>query len=156
MDPFYSNPSLQWQQSTNNGVTWTDWGSLNIGYLAIDFVDNITAWAGSFSSQVVVGTEGIFKYSGIPLGVKNTDARPLAVTLYPNPTNGVFTIKMPPVKDGFVLTVFDVLGKQVYTHSAKTAGFETLSYDLSHLGKGIYSINIANGNQMSTKKLIIE
>lgn len=142
--------------SMDNGVTWTDWGSMNIGYLTIDFVDNITAWAGSFSSQVVVGTEGIFKYNGLPLGVKNTDSRPVAVNLYPNPSNGVFTIKMPPAKEGFVLTVFDVLGKQVYSHSAKTAGFENLSYDLSHLGKGIYSINIAKGNEMSTTKLIIE
>lgn len=142
--------------SMDNGVTWNDWGSMNIGYLAIDFVNNTVGWAGTFSSQSIIGTEGIYKYSGIPLGVKNNEARPLAFNLFPNPSNGVFTIKMPPAKEGFVLTVFDVLGKQVYSHSAKTAGFETLSYDLSHLGKGIYSINIAKGNEMSTQKIIIE
>ena len=140
----------------DNGVTWTDWGSQNIGYLTMDFVNNNTGWAGTFSSQVVIGTEGLYKYSGIPLGVKNSDMRPLAVNLYPNPSNGVFTIKMPPAKQGYEITVFDVLGKKVYSHSGKTPGFETLSYDLSHLGKGIYNINIVSGNQISTEKIIIE
>ncbi len=142
--------------SMDNGVTWTDWGSQNIGYLTMDFVNNNTGWAGTFSSQVVIGTEGLYKYSGIPLGVKNSDMRPLAVNLYPNPSNGVFTIKMPPAKQGYEITVFDVLGKKVYSHSGKTPGFETLSYDLSHLGKGIYNINIVSGNQISTEKIIIE
>ena len=143
--------------SKDNGVTWTDWNSLNIGYLALDFVDNNNAWAGTFSSQVVVGTEGLYKYSGQPMGLNhNNSMRPLAVSLYPNPSNGVFTMKMAPAKEGFVVTVFDVLGKQVYTHSGKTVGFETLSYDLSHLGKGIYSINIVNGNEIATEKIVIE
>lgn len=142
--------------SMDNGVTWTDWGSMNIGYLAIDFFDTNTGWAGSFSSQVVVGTEGIFKYSGIPLGVKNSDLRPLAVNLYPNPSNGVFTIKMPPAKEGFEISVYDMLGKQVYSNSGKTASFQNISYDLSHLGKGIYNIKIVKGNEISTEKIIIE
>lgn len=143
--------------STDNGVTWTDWGSMNIGYLAIDFVNNTDAWVGTFSSQVVIGTEGLYKFSGMPLGVNNKGGTPpLAVDLYPNPSNGVFTIKMPTAKEGYSITVFDVLGKQVYSHSGKTAGMETLSYDLSHLGKGIYSINITKGSDVSTKKIVIE
>lgn len=143
--------------SMDNGVTWINWNSFGIQYLEIDFVDNTNGWAGSFSSQVVIGTEGIFKYdTSIPLGVKNQDARPLATSVYPNPSNGVFSIKMPPAKEGYVLTVFDMMGKQVYSYSAKTPGFETLSFDLSHLGKGIYSVNITKGNETSTNKIIIE
>ncbi len=143
--------------SIDNGVTWTDWGSMNIGYLAMDFVDNISAWVGTFSSQVVVGTEGIYKFSGLPLGLNNNGGTPpLAVSLYPNPSNGLFTIKMPTTKQGYSIAVYDVLGKQVYGTSGKTAGPETLSYDLSHLGKGIYNINIANGNQASSQKIVIE
>ncbi|MGZ3931615.1 MAG: WD40/YVTN/BNR-like repeat-containing protein, partial [Bacteroidia bacterium] len=35
--------------STNDGVSWTDWGRINIQYLSIDFVDPLTGWAGAFS-----------------------------------------------------------------------------------------------------------
>ncbi len=142
--------------SMDNGVTWTDWGSLNIGYLAIDLVNNINGWVGSFSSQVTIGTEGIYKYSGIPLGIKQGDARPLAVSLYPNPTSGIFSINMPAAKEGYAINVYDVTGKQVFSSNGKTAQMETLSYDLSHLGKGIYNINISKGSQVSSQKIIIE
>jgi hypothetical protein len=64
--------------STDNGNTWNSWGGSNIQYLAIDFVNNSTGWAGSFSSQSIIGTEGIFKYSGLPLGVSNNASIPLA------------------------------------------------------------------------------
>ena len=142
--------------STDHGTTWNSWGGSNIQYLMIDFVNNNTGWAGSFSSQTNIGQEGMFKYSGLPLGVQNNASIPMAVSLYPNPSTGVFTINMPPAKDGAVITVFDVLGKQVYSENVKTASFESYTLNLQHLGKGIYSINIAKGNEMSTQKVIIE
>jgi photosystem II stability/assembly factor-like uncharacterized protein len=142
--------------SFDNGTTWNSWGGSGIQYLYLDFFDNINAWAGSFSSQVTIGLEGIFKYSGTPLGVVNNASIPLAINMYPNPSNGIITINMPPAKEGAVITVFDVLGKQVYSHNLKTAGFEEFKLNLQHLGKGIYSINIAKGNEMSTQKVIIE
>ena len=142
--------------STDNGTTWNSWGGSGIQYLAIDFVNNTTGWAGSFSSQAVIGTEGIFKYSGLPLGIQNNASLPLAVEMYPNPSNGIFVINMPPAKEGAVITVFDVLGKQVYSHSLKTATTEEVTINLQHLDKGIYSINIAKGNEMSTKKVVIQ
>ena len=76
--------------------------------------------------------------------------------MYPNPSNGILTINMPPAKEGAVITVYDVLGKQVYSKNIKTVGFEDYTLNLQHLGKGIYSINIAKGNEMSTKKIVIE
>jgi hypothetical protein len=123
----------------------------------MDFVDNSNAWVGTFSSQVVIGTEGLYRFSGLPLGVNNKGGTPpLAVDLYPNPSNGVFTIKMPTAKEGYSIHVYDVTGKQVFTTGGKTAGMETLSYDLSHLGKGIYSISIVKGDQTSVQKIIIQ
>ena len=98
----------------------------------------------------------MFKYSGTPLGVQNNASIPLAVNLYPNPSNGIITINMPPAKEGAVITVFNVLGKQVYSQNIKTASFENINLNLQHLGKGIYSINIAKGNEMSTQKVVIE
>lgn len=142
--------------STDQGVTWNSWGGSGIQYLTVDFVSNADGWAGSFSSQVIIGTEGIYKFSGLPLGVENNATIPLAVKLQPNPSNGIITINMPPAKEGAVITVYDMLGKQVYSQNLKTTGFEAHTLNLQHLDKGIYSINIAKGNEMSTQKIIIE
>lgn len=50
--------------SMDNGVTWTDWGSTNIQYLTLDFVDGSTGWAGGFSNSTDPTIEGITKYTG--------------------------------------------------------------------------------------------
>lgn len=51
--------------STDNGLTWTDWGSVAIPYLTGDFVSNTTGWAGSL--QFTAGTNtftNVWKYTG--------------------------------------------------------------------------------------------
>lgn len=50
--------------STDNGVNWTDYGSVGIQYLCVDFADNISGWAGSFSDNTNPSVGGIWKYSG--------------------------------------------------------------------------------------------
>ncbi|MBA3680779.1 MAG: T9SS type A sorting domain-containing protein, partial [Bacteroidetes bacterium] len=50
--------------STDGGVTWTDWGSVGIQYLTVDFANNTTGWAGGFSDPTTVGVGGIYKYTG--------------------------------------------------------------------------------------------
>jgi photosystem II stability/assembly factor-like uncharacterized protein len=53
--------------SQDNGVTWNDWGSTNIQYLYIDFINSSTGWVGSFSSPTLASQGGIYKYSGANL-----------------------------------------------------------------------------------------
>jgi hypothetical protein len=142
--------------STDNGNTWNSWGGSNIQYLAIDFVDNVNGWAGSFSSQTSIGTEGIFKYSGLPLGVQNNAMIPLAFNMYPNPSSGIVTINMPPSKEGAVITVVNSLGQIVLTENYKNTGFQKHTLNLQGFAKGLYSINIAKGLEMSTQNVIIE
>jgi hypothetical protein len=143
--------------SFDNGQTWNSWGGANIQYLAIDFVDNINGWAGSFASQTTIGLEGMYKYSDpTPLGVKNSASIPLAFNMYPNPSSGIVTINMPPSKEGAVITVVNSLGQVVLTETYKNVSFEKHTLNLQGFAKGIYSINIAKGNEMSTQNIVIE
>jgi hypothetical protein len=50
--------------SSDGGDTWNNWGSTNIQYLAIDFVDPSTGWSGTFSDQASANLEGFYKYNG--------------------------------------------------------------------------------------------
>lgn len=59
-----NNPEII-SYSTDNGQSWTSWGGSLIPYLKIDFVNQNTAWAGTFSDQTNPALGGIWKYSGI-------------------------------------------------------------------------------------------
>lgn len=50
--------------STDNGVTWNDYGSTGIQYLTGDFASGVDGWAGSFSDNINPSVGGIWKYSG--------------------------------------------------------------------------------------------
>ncbi len=142
--------------STDDGATWVDWGSTNIQYLNVDFVDNITGWAGTFSDQATASVGGIYKYSGtatslIPFANKHE------FNVFPNPSNGLVSFVLPAAKSGCLIEVIDILGKVVYSERMVTTNVgDKKQINLSFLSKGLYSINIKNGNESSVSKVIID
>ncbi|CAN5914898.1 hypothetical protein BH11BAC7_BH11BAC7_26700 [soil metagenome] len=73
------------------------------------------------------------------------------VTVYPNPTNGNFTISLSDMEDALVeITAMD--GRLVY--STRFTGSNTKTVDLSTLASGIYTIHVSNETTVLTKKLI--
>lgn len=142
--------------SSDHGATWNSWGGSNIQYLNIDFVNNNTGWAGSFSFTLAA-QQGIFKYSGAPLGVNETSLAPRAFDVYPNPTAGMVTINMPVAKQGAEISVINTLGQVVRTAKTTVATTgETFTMDLSNLGKGVYFVNIVANGEKHSKKIIID
>lgn len=73
----------------------------------------------------------------------------LNVTIYPNPSKGIFHFK---TQKNFNLSIADVLGKEVYLSKNNPNESEV---NLSHLESGIYLARIQNEDGISTKKIII-
>ncbi len=71
-------------------------------------------------------------------------------TLYPNPTNGTFTVELN-TKEKQLLQVFDITGNNVLSQPIEN-GKATI--DANHLAAGIYNISI-KGSSAINKKLVI-
>ena len=72
--------------------------------------------------------------------------------VYPNPTYGLITIEIEDALN-YELSIFNVLGQSVYTSSV--SGINN-SIDLSYLDKGVYTIELKEGNNVYSEKVIIE
>ncbi len=72
------------------------------------------------------------------------------VSMYPNPASDAVTFMQ--AKD-LEVTIFDVLGKQVYKNTLLSNSQEV---NLSQLNQGVYLVNITNGVSKTMKKLIIK
>ncbi|OFY52099.1 MAG: hypothetical protein A2W85_11775 [Bacteroidetes bacterium GWF2_41_31] len=81
-----------------------------------------------------------------------SDNQSEAVTVYPNPTDGRFTINMPGIVDATIM-VTDITGKVVYNESA-VSGSEI---NLTGLDKGLYFVRIQDqiSKQSFVKKLLV-
>ena len=70
--------------------------------------------------------------------------------LYPNPTTGSFTIELVEESN---ISIYNMLGQQIM-QLGKVSGLQ--HFDIGNAPKGLYFIQIQNGNQTEVKKLIVE
>ncbi len=72
------------------------------------------------------------------------------INVFPNPSNGVFTIDTVLPTD---VKVMDITGKEVYKSSNIT---NQASLNLTNLQKGVYMLKMKNENGEQTEKIIIK
>lgn len=79
-----------------------------------------------------------------------------ALTIYPNPSKGIFTIELDSKANNISYTVYNMEGKLVAQNSVShTSGKFSQQINLSHLPSGVYLIQVNNGSEKISKKLII-
>lgn len=100
---------------------------------------------------------GTDTFGPTPASVLNVsiDENELAsVSLFPNPTNGSFTVTMNNMgADASVITVIDVTGKVVMVKNVP-AGENQVTLDATSFASGIYSVKIANGDFSKVIRLV--
>jgi photosystem II stability/assembly factor-like uncharacterized protein len=142
----------------DDGATWNllETGTaLSYKMVTLQMLDSTTGWAGSFADTTSpLGKGGMDKYirysttTGIAK-ISNISK----ISIYPNPSNGMITINVPEVKEGTVMYVTDMIGKEVFKASIHDVN---TNLNLSGLQKGMYMMTIVNGQNTQAEKLIIQ
>lgn len=92
------------------------------------------------------------------VGIRSINASlEAAVNIMPNPSNGVFTVKINAEKElsGQIL-VTDLVGKQVYQQQINSTGNYNASINLNQLSKGVYTLQVRTSNGYTAKSIAIE
>ena len=98
--------------------------------------------------------------NNLTLSVNENDlARKLAV--YPNPSNGEFTItfesNLNSVDNNVKVDVYDLQGRLVYNNNfINTSSIFKENIVLENAKTGVYMVNISEGNRNTSHKLVIE
>ena len=79
------------------------------------------------------------------------------LSVYPNPSNGKFTLEMNKVtNDKYNVSISNLIGQTVYSINQEINGFFKEDIDITKFGKGTYLITISNSSTSITEKLIVE
>ncbi len=80
------------------------------------------------------------------------------LTVYPNPASDKLNVQFNSSQDGNInIRIFDINGKMVMSNEfVSQKGMNTYEMELGTLSRGIYVVNLYNGSNFVTKKLIVE
>ena len=89
------------------------------------------------------------------IGIEDPEAEN-AVTVYPNPTRGVFRLVVRDPSLKFEVRITDVLGKLITSDKHMENTLYSKSFDLTNEPNGVYFISIISINGIVTRSVIIE
>jgi hypothetical protein len=79
------------------------------------------------------------------------------LSVYPNPNNGEFNIKFNASSNNVDVHVFDIRGRSVFdTTYNNSSGEFNETINLATVNAGMYLLNINDGGNTITKKIIVE
>jgi hypothetical protein len=114
----------------------------------------------SFGSNVVTNAGGDDMFAakyGNPVGIEELANQTEAITIYPNPTNGLFELQVKDLQNSNTdsqVSVVDVLGREVYNATLGTHN-QTNKIDLSNQAIGMYYVIISTNGQQYRGKVML-
>jgi len=93
------------------------------------------------------------------VGISKVEKNTLALNLVPNPANETVSLTFEVASVGNVnVSVTNILGQNVLNvaNTNTLPGKQSISINTSDLANGIYIVNVINGNQKSSKKLVVK
>ncbi len=118
------------------------------GYAVGDIIPNTASIYFDFNPAIVTNTFNTEFVSTLSVGNFENER----FTVYPNPTNGLVSIRLKDNTTGIdQVVVCDVLGKKIKTNSFKSSN---VMLDLSDLNKGVYFIKLQSGELEKTIKVV--
>jgi PKD repeat protein len=90
-------------------------------------------------------------------GISETESQISDVMIYPNPTNGAFSIEYLLLKNMDInIVITDILGKEIYTSNSKLQSVGLHKQEInSVIENGIYNVSIKTADRLINKKIII-
>lgn len=129
------------------GNTWTNWGSIGIGYLGIRFSDANHGWA---SSDIGNAGGKMYKYNGGTLTIEdnlNTSENPIEI--YPNPIENELIIHSQLAGK---IVVINSLGENIFEDNIKE--IQKINFNTTQIPSGIYFISLHSKNGIYSYRFI--
>ncbi|HLG35822.1 MAG TPA: T9SS type A sorting domain-containing protein [Bacteroidia bacterium] len=132
--------------------TWTfDANNFMISY--VDIIWDTTGLIVGHTTGLIATGDSIHYYFHFP----DTTPPPLPVyegiTIFPNPSSGIFTIQTEEQFINSTMTIFNVLGEEILEQKILAALTEI---NLSHHARGIYFLQLRTSGQTISKKIILQ
>jgi hypothetical protein len=134
--------------------SWT--GPSNYASTAANLTDLLVKGDYDVVSTDADGCEGMATFTVAGNVSTNDVVKNENVTIFPNPSVGLFNLNMTNATGEFTISVKNVIGQTVFNQIVVASSSLNTELDLTNVEKGIYFINVANDSFEITEKVIIK
>ena len=152
-DTLYGNPLGGTWTSSNTGLATVT----TAGYVsAVDTGTVMISYTVTNACGTGVATEQVKVLNSICNdAVKMVNAADEGIKVYPNPSEGQFTVELPYSGSKTTVMITDVYGKIVETTELENNSSLKLNYDMKNVARGTYLIKVIMDNKTYREKLVI-
>lgn len=147
------NPGSVYEWSNGSNAKYITVSSTGIGFE----IQSYTVWVENENSCRDSATINVIFTFSACVGVDDKgDSQDFRV--YPNPSDGSFTIQLKPLRSKLDIEIFNLLGRKVYSESiSATVGHPMeKTLDVSYLPAGLYILKLAGENFSGSQKIWIK
>ena len=120
-------------------------------------VDLPTACNPGGGSTYNLSSSNFFNTKDATVGIEKIKMHDISLSVFPNPNNGQFTLKVESVvAKRMNVVIFNSLGSLVYTEQLSINGTLNKNINLSNLSKGVYFIRLQTNEDVVIRKIIIQ
>lgn len=104
-----------------------------------------------------LSSSNFFNTKNATVGVEMIKMHDISLSVYPNPNNGRFTLKLESsIAKRMNIGIFNSLGSLVYSEQLNIVGTLNKTMDLRNLSKGVYFIRLQTIDDVVIRKVIIQ
>jgi hypothetical protein len=146
-------PGLNYYWSNGDTASSIKVGSTGIGYDIKTFTVDVWDELGCLATDEVTV---IFDFSQC-FGITES-AEPLPAEIYPNPSDGIFTISFAAEKGSYEIEVFNLYGRKIFSisESVSTPGEYIETVRLPQASSGVYIVKIIHNEKLFVGRILVE
>lgn len=133
-------------QGTSSPLFYIEINSTDLLNLEADFGGNVVSYLNGIEvSSVVIPRSG-----AVNIEMAGSDQ---ATTIYPNPSNGSFTLTIPQINSTTTIRIVDLQGKEVFYTTTEN---QVNQINLENVESGVYVVQITNSSGSQNKRIVIQ
>lgn len=138
--------------NSNLNGTYTVVGNVTTGFSVVQAIGKVATDANDRpTTPVVMDSVRITKF---PTSIRNTTKLTEVASIYPNPTNGQFSISLTGSETIKSVTILNLAGQVIW--QANTADQKHISIDLANQPKGLYLINMEGTEETYSGRVFLQ
>jgi hypothetical protein len=142
-------------QTLSPTVISSSGGFYSTGSAMLSFTVAEMTMVQTFTSAGNMLTQGFQQPEDYVVGISETPTVLDDILIYPNPTNGMFTLSYSSNNSGEnVINLYNLVGQVVLTKAvSQSAGVSTVDFDISSFSQGIYMLELTTENTKGEKQI---